>query len=57
MRKYKYLNRPDCPRKECLYASENIKIDVDGELEKFALYPDPLDRIETQSIRYLMSRL
>ncbi|CAG8846154.1 34479_t:CDS:1 [Gigaspora margarita] len=94
--KYKYLNRPNCPRKECLYASENIqsegwiirqeyphgyryfhnlyeferwhesipeyqrtfhevirieqsqkiKIDMDGELEKFALYPDPLDRIE-----------
>jgi len=59
LRKYKYLNRPNCPRKECLYASENvqsegwiiryfhnesipeyqpqkIKIDVDGELEKFA---------------------
>ncbi|CAG8710766.1 6946_t:CDS:1, partial [Racocetra fulgida] len=96
LRKYKYLNRSDCPRKECLYASENvqpegwvirqefphsyryfdnlsefeiwhesipenqrtfhevirigqpqkIKIDMDGELEKFASYPDPLDRIE-----------
>ncbi|CAG8818838.1 18875_t:CDS:2, partial [Dentiscutata erythropus] len=78
LRKYKYLNHSDCPRKECLYASENvqpegwfeiwhesipenqrtfhevirigqpqkIKIDMDGELEKFASYPDPLDRIE-----------
>ncbi|CAG8762789.1 20772_t:CDS:2 [Racocetra persica] len=25
---------------------QKIKIDIDGELEKFALYPDPLDRIE-----------
>ncbi|CAG8829329.1 2116_t:CDS:1, partial [Dentiscutata erythropus] len=25
LRKYKYLNRPNCPRKECLYASENIQ--------------------------------
>ncbi|CAG8785898.1 12694_t:CDS:2, partial [Dentiscutata erythropus] len=96
LRKYKYLNHSDCPRKECLYASENIqpegwviqqefphsyryfdnlskfeiwhesisenqrtfhevirigqpqkiKIDMDDELEKFASYPDPLDRIE-----------
>ncbi|CAG8777205.1 14767_t:CDS:2, partial [Racocetra persica] len=26
--------------------SQKIKIDVDGELEKFALYPNPLDRIK-----------
>ncbi|CAG8825116.1 10960_t:CDS:2, partial [Dentiscutata erythropus] len=26
--------------------SQKIKIDVDGELEKFASYPDPLDRIK-----------
>ncbi|CAG8651555.1 9081_t:CDS:2, partial [Paraglomus occultum] len=95
-RKYKYLNRADCPKSECLYASEKvqpegwiirqeyphcyryfhnlyeferwhesipeyqrtfhevirigqpqkIKIDMDGELEKFASYPDPLDRIK-----------
>ncbi|CAG8818755.1 4540_t:CDS:2, partial [Dentiscutata erythropus] len=25
LRKYKYLNRPNCPRKEYLYASENIQ--------------------------------
>ncbi|CAG8686888.1 16592_t:CDS:2, partial [Dentiscutata heterogama] len=55
LQKYKYLNHSNCPRKEYLYASENvqpegwlqkIKIDMDGELEKFALYSDPLDRIE-----------
>ncbi|CAG8650165.1 10946_t:CDS:2, partial [Paraglomus occultum] len=95
-RKYKYLNRADCPKSECLYASEmvqpegwiirqeyphcyryfhnliefekwhelipenqrtfheviragqsqKIKIDIDGELAKFASYPDPLARLE-----------
>ena len=24
-KRYKYLNHPNCPRKECLYASENIQ--------------------------------
>ncbi|CAG8818720.1 27083_t:CDS:2, partial [Racocetra persica] len=73
LRKYKYLNRPNWPRKECLYASKNIQPEgwiiwqeyphcyryfhnlskfeiwhesIPENQQKFASYPDPLDRIK-----------